>query len=66
MTMGGKPAQTYDLLGDQGGARIHVTRYVMLSANVGYVLTLTGSEAEASAFAAQAQVIVSTFAFADP
>lgn len=66
ITMGGKPARMYDLLSEQGGTAIRVARFVVLDANKAYVLTFAAPEADADAFASQAQVLVDAFAFTAP
>jgi len=63
ITLGGKPGRTYSLSDEQGGVPIRVMRFVTLDANVAYMFTLIAPEADADAFAAQAQVMWDTFTF---
>jgi hypothetical protein len=61
--VGGEPARQYVFQGVQDGTPIVFTQLVALKEGVAYVVTLTAPMDDSSAFAAQARVVIETFAF---
>jgi len=62
-TLAGEPARRYAFVGVQEGTPIRFTQIIAVAGGIEYVVTLTAAADESGAFAAQAEVVLDTFAF---